>query len=158
MFKIDFKSIEINKKISRCFKLEYLPLVLFIVLILFFMLSIVVNQLYDFSSTSSISANYQLYGKYETQIFGVKQAYYKEGNTCFDLSLNSNSMEYKVDKRIYYKLSYVNDESESIPIDDGYWENKTVCTPSIDDTFACTFKGYYVHTRKSWLMIRVQRR
>ncbi len=74
------------------------------------MLSIVVNQLYDFSSASSISTNYQVYGKYETQIFGVKQAYYKEGNTCFDLSLNSNSMEYKVDKRIYYKLSYVNDK------------------------------------------------
>ncbi len=61
------------------------------------MVSFVVNQLYDFSSTSSISANYQVYGKYETQIFGFKQAYYREGSTCFDLSLNSNSMEYKVD-------------------------------------------------------------
>ena len=111
------------------------------------MVSVVVNQLYDFSSTSSISANYQVYGKYETQIFGVNQAYYKEGNTCFDLSLN-NSMEYKVDKRIYYKLSYVNDDSESIPIDDGYWEKKTVCTPSIDDAFVYTFEGYYVHDKE----------
>lgn len=148
MFKLDLKSIEINKKVSRCFKLEYLSLVLFIVLILFFMMSIVANQLYDFSSISSISTNYQVYGKYETQVFAVKQAYYNEGSTCFDLSLNSNSMEYKVDKRIYYKLSYVNDESESIPIDEGYWENKTICTPSINNAFAYTFEGYYLHDKE----------
>lgn len=88
----------------RKLKVENLPLICVIAIIIILLLALIVNSISNQNSTKSVDSNYQVTGMVDETKFSIMRAYYKDSNLIIENNIDTSEDGSIQNKSIYYKL------------------------------------------------------
>lgn len=112
----------------RKLKVENLPLICVVAIIIILLVALIVNGISNQNSTKSVDSNYQVTGMVDETKFSIMRAYYKDSNLIIENNIDTSEDASIQNKSIYYKLG--TDTSDDV-ISQGFL-TKQVIIPKSD--------------------------
>lgn len=88
----------------RKFKVESLPLISIVIIVIVVFVAVLTNESLDVVTTKDETENYQMLGTIDTTNFSIMQAYYLDGDCVIKSNITTNDDEDVNTQRIYYTL------------------------------------------------------
>lgn len=90
--------------IMKKLKVENLPLICVVTIIIILIVALIVNSISNQNSTKSVDSNYQATGMVDETKFSIMRAYYKDSNLVIENNIDTSEDGSIQNKSIYYKL------------------------------------------------------
>lgn len=90
--------------IMKKLKIENLPLICVVAIVILLLIALLVNTISNQKSTKSVDENYQVTGMVDETKFSIMRAYYKDSNLIIENNIDTSEDGSIQNKSIYYKL------------------------------------------------------